>query len=53
MKRLTEIERKNTDLTYFRQLDGLEILFRSIRCFFVSTIYYANDKYIETLSLIS
>lgn len=48
-----EIERHNPNLETFRKFDKLEIFYKGIRCFYVSTVYYANQKMKEALSLLA
>lgn len=47
-----DIERLNPSLEKFRKMDGLELLYKAIRCFFVSCMYLANLKFKEGISLI-
>ncbi|KAL4429755.1 hypothetical protein ABPG74_004392 [Tetrahymena malaccensis] len=51
-KQIIEVERQNTNLENYRKLDVLEFHFKAIRCYYVSCVYLANQKYIETLSLL-
>lgn len=53
MKQLLEIERHNPNLDRFRELDGKEIFYKGLRCFFVALMYYSNDKITETLNLLN
>lgn len=36
----------------YRKLDVLEFHFKAVRCYYVSCVYLANHRYIETLSLL-
>lgn len=48
-----DIERLNPNLEKFRKMDILEMLYKGVRCFFVSCVYVSNDKYKEGISLIA
>ncbi|EGR32941.1 signal recognition particle 68, putative [Ichthyophthirius multifiliis] len=51
-KQIMEIERQNPNLEHFRKLDVLEIYYKAVRCYYVACVYFANQKYIESLSLL-
>lgn len=51
-KQVLEVERQSPNLANLRKYEILDHLFKGVRCYYVSCVYLANHKYIETLSLL-
>lgn len=45
-------ERFNKDITLFKILDAKEFFCKAVRCFFVGCLYFSNEKYRESYSLL-
>lgn len=47
-----ELEKLNPDLSRYKKYDLLEGFYQSMRCFYVSCIYFSQRKFTESLSLL-
>lgn len=48
-----ELEKGNVDLGKYKKYEVLESYYQSLRCFYVSCIYFSQKKFIESLSLLN